>query len=135
MATTMLFMFYISHSHQQHSPTRAQLKDSSCSSAIPSSTRGMPFRAQLEECHVLNPYPELNSRDTFQAQLKEHQQQNRLMGDTYRLALQLPDHLSGDTYRLTLPLPSAKHLSLHCHCNYRLMGLPLLSGASRLSIH
>ncbi|QCE00436.1 hypothetical protein DEO72_LG7g1726 [Vigna unguiculata] len=62
------------HSHWQHSPTRAQLKGSSCSSAIPSSTQGMPFRAQLEECHVLNPYPELNSRDTFRAQPKEHQQ-------------------------------------------------------------
>jgi len=59
------------HSHQQHSLTWAQLKGSSCSSAIPSSSRGMPFRAQLEECYVLNPYPELNSRDTFQAQLKE----------------------------------------------------------------
>ncbi|QCE03724.1 hypothetical protein DEO72_LG8g1749 [Vigna unguiculata] len=62
------------HSHRQHSPTRAQLKGSSCSSAILSSTRGMPLRAQLEECHVLNPYPELNSRDTFRAQLTEHQQ-------------------------------------------------------------
>ncbi|QCE14360.1 hypothetical protein DEO72_LG11g1360 [Vigna unguiculata] len=50
------------------------LSCSSCSSAIPSSTGGMPFPAQLEECHVLNPYPELNSRDTFRAQLKEHQQ-------------------------------------------------------------
>jgi len=36
------------HSHRQHSPTRAQLKGSSCSSAIPSSTRGMSFRAQLK---------------------------------------------------------------------------------------
>jgi len=50
------------------------LKGSSCSSAIPSLTRGMPFPTQLEECHVLNTYLELNSRDTFQAQLKEHQQ-------------------------------------------------------------
>jgi len=55
------------YSHLQHSPTRAQLKSSSCSSAILSSTRGMSFRAQLKECHVLNPYPELNSRDTFRA--------------------------------------------------------------------
>jgi len=62
------------HSHWQHSPPQAQLKGSSCSSAIPSSTRGMPFRAQLEECHMLNPYLELNSRDMFRAQLKEHQQ-------------------------------------------------------------
>jgi len=62
------------HSHRQHSPTRAQLKGFSCSSVIPSSTRGIPFRAQLEECHVLNLYPELNLRDTFCAQLKEHQQ-------------------------------------------------------------
>ncbi|QCE04347.1 hypothetical protein DEO72_LG8g2383 [Vigna unguiculata] len=46
------------HSYRQHSPTRAQLKGSSCSSAIPSSTRGMPFRAQLEGCHS-----ELNSRN------------------------------------------------------------------------
>jgi len=60
------------HSHRPHSPTWAQLKGSPCSSAIPSSTRGMPFRAQLVECHVLNPYPELNSRDAFRAQLKEH---------------------------------------------------------------
>ncbi|QCD92870.1 hypothetical protein DEO72_LG5g939 [Vigna unguiculata] len=52
------------HSYRQHSPTRAQLKGSSCSSAIPSSTRGMSFRTQLEECHMLNPYPELNLRDT-----------------------------------------------------------------------
>jgi len=53
------------HSYRQHSPTRSQLKGFSCSSAIPSSTRGMPFRAQLEECHVFNPYLELNSSDTF----------------------------------------------------------------------
>jgi len=33
------------HSHRQHLPTQAQLKGSSCSSAIPSSTRGMSFRA------------------------------------------------------------------------------------------
>ena len=56
---THLYWPQPAHSHQQHSRTRAQLKDSSCSFAIPSSTRGMPFRAQLEECHVLNPYPEL----------------------------------------------------------------------------
>ena len=61
----------LAHSHQQHSRTWAQLKGFSCSSAIPSSTWGMPFRDQLEECHVLNPYPELG---TFRAQLKEHQQ-------------------------------------------------------------
>ncbi|QCD89590.1 hypothetical protein DEO72_LG4g536 [Vigna unguiculata] len=60
-------MNIVPYSHLQHSPTRAQLKSSSCSSAILSSTRGMSFRAQLKECHVLNPYPELNSRDTFRA--------------------------------------------------------------------
>ena len=38
--------------------THTQLKGSSCSSAIPSSTQGMPFRAQLKECHS-----ELNSRN------------------------------------------------------------------------
>jgi len=55
------------HSHRQHSPTRAQLKGSSCSTTILSSTQGMSFWAQLEECHMLNRYPELNSRDTFWA--------------------------------------------------------------------
>ncbi|QCD78837.1 hypothetical protein DEO72_LG1g2473 [Vigna unguiculata] len=64
---TRVLKYEHTHSHRQHSPTRAQLKGSSCSSAILSSTRGMPFRAQLEECHVLNPYSELNSRDTFRA--------------------------------------------------------------------
>ena len=70
------------HTHRQHSPTRAQLKGSSCPSAIPSSTWGMPFWAQLEQCHVLDPYPELDSR---------LQQQNCLAGDTYRWAQPLPD--------------------------------------------
>jgi len=95
------------HSHQQHSPTRAQLKGSLCSSAIPSSTREMPFRAQLEECHMLNPSPELNSRDTLRAQLKEHQQ-SHLSSFTKSLAdhlcrisnpkLQQQICLAGDTY-------------------------------------
>jgi len=71
---THLYWPQPAHSHRKHSPTRAQLKGSLCSSAIPSSTWGMSFWAQLQECHVLNPYPELNSRDTFRAQLKEHQQ-------------------------------------------------------------
>jgi len=66
--------------HNQHTHTantrqpKLNSRVTSCSSAIPSSTRGMPFQVQLEECHSLNPYPELNSRDTFRAQLKEHQQ-------------------------------------------------------------
>ena len=64
---THLYWPQPAHSHRQNSPTRAQLKGSSCSSAIPSSTRGVSFRAQLKECHVLNPYPKLNSRDTFWA--------------------------------------------------------------------
>jgi len=42
------------HSHQQHSPTRAQLE-------------GCHSEPQLKECHMLKPYPELNSRDMFQA--------------------------------------------------------------------
>jgi len=44
---THLYWPQPAHSHRQHSPTRAQLKGSSCSSAILSSTRRMPFRAQL----------------------------------------------------------------------------------------
>jgi len=69
------------HSHQQHSPTRAQLKGFLCSSAIPSSTRVMLFWAPLEGCYFelnlrnatcLTPIPsptqgirsELNSRNT-----------------------------------------------------------------------
>ncbi|QCD82643.1 hypothetical protein DEO72_LG2g2984 [Vigna unguiculata] len=69
------------HSHWQHLPTRAQLKGSSCSFAIPSSTRGMPFRAQLEECTCLTPIPsstqgicsELNSRNPTILPLRHHQ--------------------------------------------------------------
>jgi len=73
------------HSHWQHSPTRAQLKGSSCSSSISSQTRGMPFRAQLEECYVLNPIlsstqgirSELNSRNPAILPLKHHQKSRR----------------------------------------------------------
>ena len=73
------------HSHRQHSPTRAKLKGSSCSSAILSSTRGMPFRAQLKECTCLTPIPsstqgicsKLNSRNPAILPLRHHQKPGR----------------------------------------------------------
>jgi len=47
------------HSHRQHSPTRATIQEFLVFIRYPEpQLKGRHFEPQLRECHVLNPYPE-----------------------------------------------------------------------------
>jgi len=96
---THLYWPQPAHSHRQHSPTRPQLKGSSCIRYPEPQLKGSHSGPQPIECHVLNPHPRPQPKDTFRATIQGTPASPplRYLRSLIDHALQFPSHMFNTT--------------------------------------